>query len=91
LFSADHTSPGLAEHRAKGGKAVFLRDGKVVLASATGETVIPILRAHKEAEILLATVAAVWGLGASVEELSTLEETRPTQDRSGKQAKAAKL
>ncbi|HEY2892952.1 MAG TPA: hypothetical protein VGJ16_02020 [Pirellulales bacterium] len=91
LFSADHASPGLAEHRARGGKAVFLRDRKVVLASATAETVIPNLRAGDDAEILLATVAAAWGLGASTEELSALESSRPTPVHPGKQAQAAKL
>jgi cyanophycin synthetase len=91
LFSADHASPGLAEHRARGGKAVFLRDRNVVLASATAETVIPNLRAGDDAEILLATVAAAWGLGASTEELSALESSRPTPVHPGKQAQAAKL
>jgi cyanophycin synthetase len=81
LFAADASSPGLAEHRAAGGRAVFLRDRKVLLASAASEMVIPNLRAGENSDVLLASVAAAWGLGATIEELTVLQATSPFQDR----------
>jgi cyanophycin synthetase len=65
--------PGLAamaEHCAKGGRAVYVRSGRVVLAEGAEETVLGELAAFacaeggpERADALLAAVGAAWALG----------------------------
>jgi cyanophycin synthetase len=72
LYGTDAALPPLAEHRASGGRAVFLRDGRIVLAAAEGETVLfqrnrgaapAALGAALPYECVLPAVGAAWALG----------------------------
>jgi cyanophycin synthetase len=68
FYGADPTLPVLVAHRAEGKRAVTLRDGKVVLAEGSSETVILSLTALKSGaadhpESVLAAVAATVALG----------------------------
>ncbi len=69
LYAGDEHVPAIAEQRAGGGRAVFLRDAGCVLAEGSGETVLTRLEplaAPAEAlepEALLAAVAAAWAMG----------------------------
>ena len=68
FYAEDATLPALEAHRAAGERAVFLRDGWLVLADGAQETslvaldsLLPATAADPEA--LLAAVAATWALG----------------------------
>ena len=72
LYCADPQAPSLAEHQAKGGKAVLVRQDRIVLANGSSESFLPGLgrltvwrasHAGVGLESLLAAVAAVWALG----------------------------
>ena len=79
FFGLDPLLPAIAEHREEGKRAVFLRDGKVVLASGKDETDMVALScvelsciapsggasADFKIEHVLAAVAAAWALGIS--------------------------
>jgi cyanophycin synthetase len=69
LYAADPQTPALAAHRgasARGGRAVYLRDGRPVLATGSAETrLAPLSRLARGSladETLLAVVAAAWAL-----------------------------
>jgi cyanophycin synthetase len=75
-FARDGGSPVLATHRGRGGRAVFVRDGSVVLAEGKREEVltslagVPLTHQGKVAfqvENLLAAVAAAWCLAVPAE------------------------
>lgn len=72
LYSANPLAPALAEHQNKGGKAVLVRQDRIVLANGSSESFLPGLgrltawRATHVGvglESLLAAVAAAWALG----------------------------
>ena len=74
FFGLSTDLPAIAEHRAAGKRAVFVRDGKVVLATGNSETAltdvaaIPLTYAGRVAfqiENVLAAVATGWALGIS--------------------------
>jgi cyanophycin synthetase len=76
LYALDEALPAIAEQLAGGGRAVFLRDHRCVLAEGGNEIELPRLNpfaAHAEppsapaAEALLAAVAAGWALGITAD------------------------
>ncbi|HEU4458080.1 MAG TPA: cyanophycin synthetase [Methylibium sp.] len=79
LYAQSDAVPALKAHRERGGRAVFVRDARIVLASDDGDA--PGLqlgqgRAAKLAvEALLAAVAAAWGLGIAPELIAAGVET----------------
>ncbi|MFN6960745.1 MAG: cyanophycin synthetase, partial [Rhodocyclaceae bacterium] len=82
FISRDPSSPRVAEHRARGGRAVVLRDSQVVLGSATVEMPlvaleqIPLLQESQEHLVaVLAALAAGWALGLSTDLLRAGIET----------------
>ena len=88
LFAQDATLPVVEAHLQKGGRAVLLNDGCVVLAFAgqqellTKLTAVPFLQAaqadaQKDSQVmaLLAAVGAAWALGISFELISAGIET----------------
>jgi cyanophycin synthetase len=90
LYGTDAALPVLASHRAAGGRAVVLRDGRIVLAAAEGETVL-FQRNHGAAPAamggalpyacVLPAVAAAWALGLPADlietALATFDVARP--------------
>jgi cyanophycin synthetase len=80
LYGTDAALPPLAEHRASGGRAVFLRDGRIVLAAAEGETVLfqrnrgaapAALGGALPYECVLPAVGAAWALGLAPDLIET--------------------
>jgi cyanophycin synthetase len=73
LYAADERTPAIAEQRASGGRAAFLRDGDCVLCEGSAENVLPQLRPlspQAEAlapEALLAAVSALWAMGVDAD------------------------
>lgn len=74
FFGVDANHPVIAGHRARGGRAVALRDGRLLLIAGEAETAlartadIPYLAAGDQpgrTENLLAGIAAAWALGVS--------------------------
>lgn len=72
LYAADPQAEALAKHRADGGRAVVIRQDRVVLANGTSESFLPGLgrltiwratHAGVSLESLLAAVAAAWAMG----------------------------
>lgn len=72
LYSVDAQAASLTAHQAAGGKAVLIRQDRVVLANGTSESFLPGLgrltvwratHAGVSLESLLAAVAAAWALG----------------------------
>lgn len=74
LYAHDATLPTIVAHRAEGGRAVYVRHGRVVLASSAGEFSIAELsalsfrhgqHAPESHGVLLAGIAAAWALDIS--------------------------
>lgn len=72
FFARSPSNPLLVAHRARGGRAAFVRDGRVVLAEGGAETPLATLakvpltgggRIGFQIENVLAAVAAAWQLG----------------------------
>ena len=72
LYSADPQAEALTKHQSDGGKAVLVRQDRVVLANGSSESFLPGLgrltiwratHAGVSLESLLAAVAAGWALG----------------------------
>jgi cyanophycin synthetase len=68
FYAEDHALATIAEHRAEGNRAVFLRDGGIVLAEGGDETALLAMSALTPATAafpgaVLAAVAATWALG----------------------------
>jgi cyanophycin synthetase len=72
FFAVDGTAPIVAEHRAQGGRAVFVRNGRIILARGREETLltevasIPFAKGGKlawQTQNILAAVGAAWALG----------------------------
>jgi cyanophycin synthetase len=95
LFGLDAALPALIEQRTKGGRAVFVRDGTIVLARGEAETTltqaaaIPVAgtQTPQEIEQVLAAVGAAWALGIGEDliragsETFLREESEPSQRR----------
>ncbi len=73
-FARDGQNPIVFEHRARGGRAVFMRDGQIVLAEGDRETpLMPVAsvplthrgRVMFQVENTLAATASAWELGLS--------------------------
>lgn len=68
LYDVDAKRPALREHRANGGRAVFHREGRIVLADSTREHLMRKLlslaapTSKLKLESVLAAVAATWAL-----------------------------
>ncbi|MBL0423078.1 cyanophycin synthetase [Ramlibacter sp. AW1] len=69
LYAADPRTPALQAHRAsgaRGGRAVTLNNGRVVLATGSSETRLaplsPSARGNLDDDVLLAAVATAWAL-----------------------------
>jgi cyanophycin synthetase len=84
FFSRNPESPVLVSHRSKGGKAVTVRDGAIVLATGRDERRIARLadlplthggRIAFQVENLLASIAAGHALGISIDAIRTGIET----------------
>jgi len=84
LFAQDPEIPAITEHRAQGGRAVFVRYGRLVMATGKDELTlvemasIPLLNtgaAAFQVENVLAAVGAAWALGLSQELIRTGIET----------------
>ena len=84
FFAADPELPALVDHRAQGKRAVYVRNGKVVLASGADETAIvslqsiPLISTGATAfqiENVLAASGAAWALGIGAEIIRTGLET----------------
>ncbi|MDP2108060.1 MAG: cyanophycin synthetase, partial [Rhodocyclaceae bacterium] len=82
LFSADAALPVIVEHRSKGGRALVVRDGHIMLAAGAHEAplieldAIPLL--NESAEHLAGIFGAIgagWALGLSPEILRAGIET----------------
>ena len=76
FFGASAELPAIAQHRAAGKRAVYVRDGRIVLATGNSElpladvAAIPLTYAGRvgfQIENVLAAVAAAWALGISHE------------------------
>ena len=78
FFAIDSNDPVLAIHRAKGGRAAFVRENSIVLAEGT--TDFPLLSLDRiplthngritfQVENVLAAAAACWGLGMPCEQI----------------------
>ncbi|WP_225783768.1 cyanophycin synthetase [Xenophilus sp. Marseille-Q4582] len=72
LYASDAGAPALAEHLGAGGKAVLVRQDRVVLATGTSEAFLPGMgtlaawgarHASVRVDSLLAAVGAAWALG----------------------------
>jgi cyanophycin synthetase len=87
LFALDGEHPVMLNHRAQGKRAVFVRDGAVVLAEGMPETPlvavnrVPLTHEGRVAfqiENVLAATAAAWALGIAPETIrAALENFRP--------------
>ena len=84
FFAADGELPAVVDHRGRGGRAVFVRDGEVVFGSRERDTVITSLRAipftdggriAAQVDNALAAAAAAWALGIGPEIVRTALET----------------
>ncbi|HEX8963726.1 MAG TPA: cyanophycin synthetase [Rhodocyclaceae bacterium] len=103
LFALDAGLPAMADHRAKGGRAVFVRDGEVVLATGQDDAPLAKLAAipaagqqtPREIEDVLAAIGAAWALGIGRDliragsETFLREQTEPSATRA-KRAPAAR-
>ncbi|MBO4119897.1 cyanophycin synthetase [Cupriavidus gilardii] len=76
FFGGNAELPAIAQHRAAGKRAVYVRDGRIVLATGNSEmpladvTAIPLTYAGRvgfQIENVLAAVATAWALGISHE------------------------
>ena len=79
FFAVSPDEPVITEHRARNGRSVFVRNGQIILATATEETVagpyadsasLPSVAAS-----VLAAVAAAWALGLDAQLVRTGIET----------------
>ena len=81
FYAEDGTLPAIAAHRAGGGRAVFSREGNLVLAVGADETLFPCPASANTsgslplAEGRLAAAAAAWALGIAPELIRTGIET----------------
>jgi cyanophycin synthetase len=69
FFAVSPDAPAIIAHRAEGGRSVFVRKGKIVLATGKDENLIGAFSTRKQpsldTENVLAAIAAAWALGVS--------------------------
>jgi cyanophycin synthetase len=79
FFDTDPANAALAAHRVTGGRAVFARDDRLVLATGDEEQTVDALAnialARHDIAALLGGVAAAWAMGLSTELIRTGIET----------------
>ena len=81
LYAAAPDNAAIADHRASGGRAVLLREGRVLLATGSAEVVCAELGRRRRGatvlppEALLPAVAAAWALGIAPELIGAGIET----------------
>ncbi|MEN9975233.1 MAG: cyanophycin synthetase [Verrucomicrobiota bacterium] len=84
FFAVDGHQPVLSEHCARGGRGVFVRDGRVILAKGAEETLLVPLSVIPDTtdialpdhlENVLAAVGAAWALGIALHVIRTGLET----------------
>ncbi len=72
LYGLDPALPAIAEHRAKGGRALYVRNRRIVLGQGAAETLLggfaafPLRKgeaAGDPAEVVLAAIGGAWALG----------------------------
>jgi cyanophycin synthetase len=90
-FAQDPDLPAIAEHRAKGGRAVVVRHGEIVLAEGMRETGLTLLsdvplthggRIGFQVENTLAAAAAAWAMGMELDAIrGGLESFAAEMDR----------
>ncbi len=80
FFAIDENDPVLTNHRVRGERVVFVRNGRIFIAEGAEETPLTTLdqiplthqgRIQFQVENVLASVAACWGFGMSVEQIVT--------------------
>jgi cyanophycin synthetase len=78
FFAIDENDPVLTDHRVKGQRVVFVRNGMIVIAEGAEETALTTLdkiplthqgRILFQVENVLASVAACWGVGLSIPQI----------------------
>jgi len=78
FFAIDENDPVLTDHRFKGRRVVFVRNGMIVIAEGAEETALTTLdkiplthqgRILFQVENVLASVAACWGVGLSIPQI----------------------
>jgi cyanophycin synthetase len=78
FFAIDENDPVLTDHRLKGQRVVFVRNGMIVIAEGAEETALTTLDkipvTHKgrilfQVENVLASVAACWGVGMPISQI----------------------
>ncbi|WP_019142389.1 cyanophycin synthetase family protein [Noviherbaspirillum massiliense] len=82
FFSRSGEAPCLAEHRNKGGRAVFLRNGDIVFAVGRHTIAIQLAAVQASAhsaDNMLAAAAAAWALGMSPSSICTTLKAVHTQ------------
>ena len=83
FFAASAGTAAIATHLEQGQRAVFLRDGQIVLASGKEEILIDNAvqdRTAPDTEIVLAAIAAAWALGVSPDLMRVgIESFEPTE------------
>ena len=72
FYGPDPQLEAIATHRARGERALFVRDGQIVLAQGMQEAAVIALASMKPAkagkpDMLMAAVAAAWALGIDPE------------------------
>lgn len=84
FFSLEADSPVVAAHRAAGGRAVVVREGKVILASGQAEetlldisgiVILQHMRDHRSLGSVLAAIGAAWALGISRDLMCAVTQT----------------
>ncbi|MFM7518760.1 MAG: cyanophycin synthetase [Pirellula sp.] len=78
FFAIDENDPVLTDHRFKGQRVVFVRNGMIIIAEGAEETALTTLdkiplthqgRILFQVENVLASVAACWGVGLSIPQI----------------------
>lgn len=78
FFAIDENDPVLSDHRLKGQRVVFVRNGMIIIAEGAEETALTTLdkiplthqgRILFQVENVLASVAACWGVGMSIAQI----------------------
>jgi len=62
FFAVDGSAPVILEHLAKGERALFLREGRIVLTAGTDEVAQMALPPHADPVAMLAAAGAAWAL-----------------------------
>jgi cyanophycin synthetase len=78
LYGTSAAAEAVADHRSEGGRAVLLRDGRILLATGASEAVCVDLARRRialPAEVVLPAVAAGWAMGINPELMAAGLET----------------